>query len=120
MSSPTIAAIQAAVCAHFGVGIADLLSDCRGARLVLPRHVAIWLSRRLTRKSYAVIGRAFAGRDHTTIQHAIRRIDAIAARGNGDIWKLLAELQATSASVWPQIELAHGWIAFAQSRRAAA
>ena len=122
MTTPTIAQIQAACCAHYGVGLADLLSDRREQRYVRPRHVAMWLARRLTRKSYAIIGRAF-DRDHSTVQQSVRWLEgAMAAkrRDNADIWRLLAELQRLHATAWPQITVAHGWVAAAISTRRAA
>ena len=122
MSNPTIAQIQHAVCERYGVGIADLLSDRREQRFVRPRHVAMWLARRLTRKSYAIIGRAF-DRDHSTVQQSVRWLDgAMAAkrRDNADIWALLAELQRPHATAWPHIRLAHGWVSTTQQQEIAA
>ena len=118
----TIAAIQAACCAHYGVGLADLLSDRREQRYVRPRHAAIWLARRLTRKSCAVIGKAFGDRDHTTVQSALDRVEARMKAGESrDIWRLLAALQRPAPTVWPQIRVAHGWVTAAiKIRREAA
>jgi chromosomal replication initiator protein len=113
----SIAHIQAAVCRRYNVGLADLLSDRREQAIVRPRHVAMWLARRLTRKSCAAIGRAFGNRDHTSIHSALARVEARMAAGeSGDIWALLAELQTPLPTVWPQTALAHLWITAATSR----
>jgi chromosomal replication initiator protein len=77
--SPTIRAIQDVIAARFDVSRTDLLSDRRAARLVRARHVAIWLCRRLTTHSLPAIGRQFGDRDHTSVMHALRRIDALMA-----------------------------------------
>lgn len=73
--TPSITAIQAAVCVAYDITPHEMLSP-RGVRHVArARHVAMWLSRRLTDRSYPAIGAAFAGRDHTTVMHAVSRID---------------------------------------------
>jgi len=65
--------ITTAVARHFGVSLAVLLSDSRAAHIVLARHTAIALARRLHGYSLMRLGKAF-GRDHTSIDHALRRI----------------------------------------------
>jgi chromosomal replication initiator protein len=69
----TIAEIQQATCAHFGLTSEELLSSARGARVSLPRQIAMYLSRELTDASLPAIGREFGGRDHTTVMHACKR-----------------------------------------------
>jgi chromosomal replication initiator protein len=69
----TIADIQAAACAHFGVSASELLSSSRRARVAWPRQLAMYLARELTDSSLPAIGREFGGRDHTTVMHACRR-----------------------------------------------
>jgi chromosomal replication initiator protein len=71
--SPTIEVIQDAVCAHFSITRADLLSRSRAERLAWPRHMAMYLARELTDHSLPVIGREFGGRDHSTVLNACRR-----------------------------------------------
>ncbi len=73
-SPPYVDAIQRAVCAHYGVRMIDLLSDHREQRLVMARHLAIYLCRHLTYNSLLVLGRLFR-RDHSTILHAITHIN---------------------------------------------
>jgi chromosomal replication initiator protein len=72
----TIAEIQAAACAHFGLSPDELISPARGARVAWPRQLAMYLSRELTDESLPAIGRQFGGRDHTTVLHAWRRASA--------------------------------------------
>ena len=56
-----------------------MLSRRRTAEVVRPRQVAMALARQVGRKSYHEIGRRFAGRDHATALHAVRKIEALAA-----------------------------------------
>jgi hypothetical protein len=53
----------------------DLLADRRTQNLVRPRHIAMWLAKTITRKSYPYIGLRFGNRDHTTILHGVRKIE---------------------------------------------
>jgi len=71
MTAPSIALVQAAVAEEFGVSIAMLTGATQTQGVVVPRHVAIVLARELTGQSLKVIGRAFGGRDHTTVSHAV-------------------------------------------------
>jgi chromosomal replication initiator protein len=72
----SVADIQAAACAQFGVSIEELISSTRSARVAWPRQVAMYLARELTGESLLAIGRRFGGRDHTTVLHAWRRTSA--------------------------------------------
>ncbi|SDR58081.1 chromosomal replication initiator protein DnaA [Rhizobiales bacterium GAS113] len=65
------------VSAHFNVTRADLLSSRRTAGVVRPRQIAMYLSKTLTLRSLPEIGRRFGGRDHTTVLHAVRKIDGL-------------------------------------------
>jgi chromosomal replication initiator protein len=69
----TVAEIQHATCAHFGLSSEELLSSARTARIAWPRQVAMYLARELTSESLPAIARQFGGRDHTTVLHAWRR-----------------------------------------------
>ena len=73
--APTVRDIQAAVCDYYvdEFTINDLISARRGDGVEVPRHVAMYLSRALTLKSFPTIGRAF-NRDHTTVCSAVRKI----------------------------------------------
>ncbi len=62
---------------HFNIKISDLKSAKRLKAVVLPRQIAMYLSRQLTSASYPEIGDRFGGKDHSTIIHAIRKIDKL-------------------------------------------
>jgi chromosomal replication initiator protein len=72
-STRTIADIQTAICEHFGITRAELLSAGRSARIAWPRQLAMYLARELTSESLPAIGREFGNRDHTTVMHACKR-----------------------------------------------
>jgi chromosomal replication initiator protein len=71
--------IQKLVASHYSVSRADILSSRRTAVVVRPRQVAMFLAKTLTMRSLPEIGRRFGGRDHTTVLHAVRKIDALSA-----------------------------------------
>jgi chromosomal replication initiator protein len=71
----TVEEIQKTVAAHFSIKISDLKSAKRLKALVLPRQIAMYLSRILTSCSYPEIGERFGGKDHSTIIHAIKKIE---------------------------------------------
>jgi chromosomal replication initiator protein len=72
----TVGDIQAAICKHFELSPAELLSSDRTKRIAWPRQLAMYLARELTGESLPTIGRQFGGRDHTTVLHAWRRTSA--------------------------------------------
>jgi chromosomal replication initiator protein len=74
------------VAKHYSVTRSDLLSSRRTANVVRPRQIAMYLAKTLTLRSLPEIGRRFGGRDHTTVLHAVRKIDANVASD-----KVLAE-----------------------------
>ena len=75
----TVDDIQKAAAEHFGLKQADLISACRTRAIARPRQAAMWLAKQLTTRSLPDIGRRFGGRDHTTVLHAVRRIDELRA-----------------------------------------
>lgn len=77
MSGRSIMSIKAAVCAFYNIRMFDLVSERRTADLVRPRQIAMWLARKLTSASTVKIGRAFGGRDHSTVAHACMRVDEL-------------------------------------------
>lgn len=81
--------IQRIVTRHYNVSKQDLLSNRRTRTIVKPRQVAMYLAKMLTPRSLPEIGRRFGGRDHTTVLHAVRKIeDLVGADG-----KLAQELE---------------------------
>jgi chromosomal replication initiator protein len=75
--------IQRLVANHFNVSKADILSSRRTATVVRPRQIAMYLSKSLTLRSLPEIGRRFGGRDHTTVLHAVRKIETLSGEDAG-------------------------------------
>ena len=75
---------------HYTLRLSDLLSARRARQVARPRQVAMYLAKTLTSRSLPDIGRRFGGRDHTTVIHAVRRIE---------------ELRATDAQIAEDVEL---------------
>ena len=73
----TIEDIQKKVSEHFSVKMSEMFSARRSKSVVIPRQVAMYLSKELTNLSYPEIGRNFGGKDHTTIIHASKKIDKL-------------------------------------------
>jgi chromosomal replication initiator protein len=69
--------IQKLVASHYSVTRADILSSRRTATVVKPRQIAMYLAKTLTLRSLPEIGRRFGGRDHTTVSHAVRKIEGL-------------------------------------------
>lgn len=107
---PRIATVIA-VCAHaFDVSVIDIISDRRQPCIVFPRHVAMYLAKQMTLKSYPEIGRRFGGRDHTTAYHAVRKIERLVASGDLNLSDLAAKilsregLDAPAPEMWEAAE----------------
>lgn len=73
---PTTADVQRVVCEHFGLSLNELKSKRRTQNLVVPRQIAMFLTRRLVNISFPAIGEQFGGRDHSTVIHANKTIDS--------------------------------------------
>lgn len=86
----TIDEIIRKVADHYNLRMSDLLSARRARQVARPRQVAMYLAKSLTSKSLPDIGRRFGGRDHTTVIHAVRKIE---------------ELRATDAQIAEDVEL---------------
>ena len=80
----TIDEIQRAVSSHFDVKQIDLISERRAVAIARPRQIAMYLAKRLTTRSLPEIGRKFGNRDHSTVIHAVRRIEDLRTK-DGDI-----------------------------------
>jgi chromosomal replication initiator protein len=77
---------------HFGVSKGDLLSQRRHRSVVWPRQIGMYLAKQLTHRSLPEIGRRFGNRDHTTVLHAIRKIEGVIA-GDAGLRDELEELK---------------------------
>lgn len=75
----TVDEIQKVTADHYSLKQADLLSERRTRSVARPRQVAMWLCKQLTTRSYPDIGRRFGGRDHTTVLHAVKKIEELMA-----------------------------------------
>ena len=73
----TIDQIQRRVCDFFGLKMSDLKAKNRTKAIAFPRQVAMYLSRQMTHSSLSEIGRAFGGKDHTTVLHAVDKIQTL-------------------------------------------
>ena len=71
----TVELIQKTVADYYKIKIADMYSKRRPIAIALPRQVAMYLAKELTQKSLPEIGELFGGRDHTTVLHAVRKIN---------------------------------------------
>ncbi len=69
--------IQRVVAKHYNVSRQELVSNRRTRVIVKPRQIAMYLSKTLTPRSFPEIGRRFGGRDHTTVLHAVRKIEEL-------------------------------------------
>lgn len=67
--------IKKAVCKHWGIKISDIESSKRKREFAFPRQIAMYLCREMTNLSLPQIGKYFGGRDHTTVMHAIDKIE---------------------------------------------
>ena len=86
----TIEEIQKRVAEHYNIKFGDMHSPRRARAVARPRQVAMWLAKILTSRSLPEIGRKFGGRDHTTVMHAVRKVE---------------ELRATDAAFNEDVEL---------------
>ena len=73
----TIEEIQRRVAEHFNMKLADMHSERRARAVARPRQVAMYLAKQLTTRSLPEIGRKFGNRDHTTVMHAVRKIEEL-------------------------------------------
>ena len=78
----TIEEIQKRVAEHYNVRLSEMHSARRARAVARPRQVAMYLSKQLTSRSLPEIGRKFGGRDHTTVMHAVRKIDELRSGDN--------------------------------------
>jgi chromosomal replication initiator protein DnaA len=74
--------IQRIVARHYNVSRQELVSNRRTRVIVKPRQVAMYLSKTMTPRSFPEIGRRFGGRDHTTVLHAVRKIEELISGDN--------------------------------------
>ena len=78
--------------AHFNLQIQEMLSARRSRSLARPRQIAMYLAKQHTTSSLPEIGRKFSNRDHTTVIHAVRKIDELIKKDN-DIKQSIDEIK---------------------------
>ena len=83
--------IQHEVCRYFGIAKADLIGQSRSKGFAYPRQVAMYLSRELTDESLPKIGKAFGGRDHSTVMHATAKISNL-INSDRDVFSQIHEI----------------------------
>jgi len=76
----TIEDIQKTVVLYYHISMHDFMSSRRSRMVARPRQIAMYLSKKLTTKSLPEIGRKFSGRDHTTVIHAIKKIEELISK----------------------------------------
>lgn len=76
----TIQKIQTAVAESYRINVSELIAKGNSRRLALPRQIAMYLCKRLTKNSYPEIGRAFGGKHHTTVIHSFQKIQTLVTR----------------------------------------
>lgn len=92
----TIDEIQRKVCEHFRIRQAEMGSPRRSREVARPRQIAMYLAKQLTQRSLPEIGRRFGGRDHTTVIHAVRKIEELRAADaeiDADVRLLMRQLE---------------------------
>ena len=88
----TIEAIQRAVSEQFGMRVTDLKQKNNSRAVVVPRQIAMYLTKQMTEASLPEIGRQFGGKHHTTVMHSIAKIDE-QRRADKDLHRMLNKLQ---------------------------
>ena len=88
----SIETIQKSVAEHFRVPLSELRAKKRTKNIVLPRQVAMYLSRQLTNMSLPEIGNAFGGKDHTTVIHSCKKIEREIENTGGNLKNMISEL----------------------------
>jgi hypothetical protein len=102
--SLTVAEIQQAVSEHYHLPIEEMTSARRAREVARPRQVAMYLSKQLTPRSLPEIGRRFGWRDHTTVMHAIKQVEKLAAADpefRENVIAILERLEPLVRSPWP-------------------
>ncbi len=72
--------IQRKVAEHFNMRLAEMVSVRRARAVARPRQIAMYLAKQLTPRSLPEIGKKFGGRDHTTVLHAVKRVEELMAQ----------------------------------------
>lgn len=90
---PSLKLILQCVSHHLNVGKIDIISQRRTLNLTYPRHLCYWLMRSMTTNTLPAIGRFLGGRDHTTILHGCRKINALVLSGDKKVMHDIASIK---------------------------
>ena len=93
----TIDEIQRSVADYYNLRLSEMLSQRRARTVARPRQIAMYLSKQMTNRSLPEIGRRFGGRDHTTVMHAVRKVEDLRRDDNqinDDISRLMRLLES--------------------------
>ena len=95
-SGVSVELIQKTVAVRYGLKVADLKSKSNSRRIAVPRQIAMYLCKTLTKASYPEIGREFGSKHHTTVLHSVNKIAQLYAKDadfHKDINSLIADLK---------------------------
>lgn len=87
----SLGGITKAVADHYNLSVEDIKSKNNSRHIAVPRQVAMYLAKRLTKHSFPEIGREFGGKHHTTVMHSVEKIDAL-TRKDKDFHNLISTL----------------------------
>ena len=73
----SISYIQETITTYFNLNLSDMSTSRRSINIARPRQIAMYLCKSLTTFSYPEIGKNFGGKDHTTVMHAVKKIEAL-------------------------------------------
>lgn len=105
MRPPKVIEIKRAVADYFSVSLVDIDSARRDPCIARPRHIAMYLCRVMTTHSYPEIGRRMGDRDHTTVMHAIDKIENLLVGANKDTsLKLGTQIEEIKANVLAKVQ----------------
>ena len=93
----TVDKIQNVVSNYFNIALTDMLSQRRSRPLARPRQIAMYLAKKMTSRSLPEIGRRFANRDHTTVIHAVKKVEELRSKDNSfdeDVQLLIRMLES--------------------------
>ena len=90
--SINVESIQNIVAVYFNLNIQEMLSPRRSRSLARPRQIAMYLAKQYTTSSLPEIGRKFSNRDHTTVIHAVKKIEEL-IKNNNEIKQNIGEIK---------------------------
>ncbi|HEC80143.1 MAG: hypothetical protein B6D57_01775 [Candidatus Coatesbacteria bacterium 4484_99] len=99
--TPTVEQIQSVVAKYYRVSMSNLRSKSRSSKIAKARQVAMYLARTLSKMPLSDIGKAFGGRDHSTVIHSINKIDSMLDHDQGlrlDIDELIKLIRGTAGT----------------------